>query len=181
MTPGATPLHPTRGVHVLADLWGCDPRLVDDRSFVVAALRRAAVAARATVLEVSAHRFEPQGVTASALLAESHVSIHTWPEYGYAAVDVMTCGTAMRPRTCVGAVRGQLRLKSLKRVVRSGIAGRVPRVCGKRCPRVRGGASEVRRAELVCADGPASGASRGGSDVVGLALPARVPGGPAEP
>src|SRR2546421_1347271 len=101
MTPGATPLHPTRGVHVLADLWGCDPRLVDDRSFVVAALRRAAVAARATVLEVSAHRFEPQGVTASALLAESHVSIHTWPEYGYAAVDVMTCGTAMRPRTCV--------------------------------------------------------------------------------
>ncbi len=78
MTSGDdTAPHPTRGVHVLADFWGCDRQLIDDRDFVVAALRRAAVAARVTVLEVSSHRFEPHGVTATALLAESHLAIHT--------------------------------------------------------------------------------------------------------
>jgi spermidine synthase len=100
--------HPARGVHVLADLWGCDRERIDDRSFVVAALRRAAVAARATVLRVSSHRFEPYGVTAVALLAESHLSIHTWPEHGYAAVDVLTCGTTMQPQTCVDLLQQAL-------------------------------------------------------------------------
>ncbi len=98
----------TRGVHLLADLWGCPPAVLDDRDGVVAAVRRAAVAARATVLGVDAHRFEPHGVTAAALLAESHVAIHTWPESGYAAVDVFTCGPTMRPRDCVEHLREAL-------------------------------------------------------------------------
>jgi spermidine synthase len=113
MTSGDDPApHPTRGVHVLADLWGCDPGLIDDRDFLVAAMRRAAEAAQATVLEVSSHRFEPEGVTAAALLAESHLAVHTWPEHRYAAVDVMTCGPTMQPQSCVdllGAALGATR------------------------------------------------------------------------
>jgi len=57
----------------------------------------AAHAANATLLDVSTHLFEPQGVTGFVLLAESHISIHTWPELGYAAVDVYTCGTSTIP------------------------------------------------------------------------------------
>jgi spermidine synthase len=98
----------TRGVHILADLWGCPADVLDDRDGVVAAVRRAAEAAGATVLGISAHRFEPHGVTAAALLAESHVAIHTWPGSGYAAVDVFTCGPHMRPEECVGRLREAL-------------------------------------------------------------------------
>lgn len=92
---------PPRGVHILAELHGCDPARLDDHDLVVAAVRRAAEAARAAVLDVSSHRFHPHGVTALALLAESHLSIHTWPEHGYAAVDALTCGATMRPQDCV--------------------------------------------------------------------------------
>lgn len=92
---------PNRGVHALADLWGCDQEILDDHDAVVAALRRAVEAAGATVLDVSSHRFAPQGVTAVALLAESHASVHTWPERGYVAIDAMTCGDAMHPQRYV--------------------------------------------------------------------------------
>jgi spermidine synthase len=109
MTNGDDPAPPPpRGVHVLADLWGCDRERIDDPAFVVATLRRAATAARATVLRVNSHRFEPHGVTAVALLAESHLAIHTWPEHGYAAVDALTCGTTMRPQTCVDLLQEAL-------------------------------------------------------------------------
>jgi S-adenosylmethionine decarboxylase len=60
------------------------------------------------VLQVNCHRFAPQGVTAIALLAESHLAIHTWPEHGYAAVDVMSRGTTMRPHAAVDVLREAL-------------------------------------------------------------------------
>ena len=60
-------------------------------------LNRAAKLANATVLNLISNKFEPQGVTAIALLAESHISIHTWPESNYSAVDIFTCGTKMLP------------------------------------------------------------------------------------
>ena len=60
-------------------------------------LNRAAKLANATVLNLISNKFEPQGVTAIALLAESHISIHTWPESNYSAVDIFTCGQNMMP------------------------------------------------------------------------------------
>ena len=60
-------------------------------------LNRAAKLANATVLNLISNKFEPQGVTAIALLAESHISIHTWPESNYSAVDIFTCGQNMLP------------------------------------------------------------------------------------
>ena len=92
-----TPVNNTVGTHCVLELYGCAGHLLDDEQFVRRTLRQAAVEARSTLLGEVSHRFEPQGVTALALLAESHISIHTWPEHGYAAIDVFTCGAHTRP------------------------------------------------------------------------------------
>jgi S-adenosylmethionine decarboxylase len=97
-------------------LYGCPAATLDDIDVIRAAIRDAARAARSTLLHEVAHRFEPQGVTALGLLAESHISVHTWPEVGYAAADVFTCGESCLPeRACealahaLGAARSHLR------------------------------------------------------------------------
>ena len=81
-----------RGIHCIAELYDCPRGLLDDESFITGALRGAVEEGLATLLHEVSHRFHPQGVTALGLIAESHVAIHTWPEVGYAAVDVFTCG-----------------------------------------------------------------------------------------
>lgn len=80
------------GRHLVADYWECDPALLNDCDGITQLLNRAASAAGAKVISIQAHRFENQGVTAIALLAESHISVHTWPRCGYASVDIYTCG-----------------------------------------------------------------------------------------
>ena len=83
--------------HCLLELYRCDCEKLNDESFLRCILNRAAKLANATVLNLSSNKFEPQGVTVSALLAESHISIHTWPESNYSAVDIFTCGKNMMP------------------------------------------------------------------------------------
>ena len=83
--------------HLLLELYGCDCEKLNDESFLRCILDRAAKLANATVLNLISHKFEPQGVTAIALLSESHISIHTWPESNYSAVDIFTCGQNMLP------------------------------------------------------------------------------------
>ena len=87
----------TVGKHCILELYGCDGTKLDDELFLRATITAAAKRAGATLLNLITHRFEPQGVTGLALLAESHISIHTWPESGYAAVDVFTCGDHTMP------------------------------------------------------------------------------------
>jgi S-adenosylmethionine decarboxylase len=86
------------GRHVIAELLGGNPNFLDDESYIRAVLKEAAERAGGTILDVTSHKFKPQGVTALALLSESHISIHTWPENGYAAVDVFTCGSHTNPQ-----------------------------------------------------------------------------------
>ncbi|HEX8667130.1 MAG TPA: adenosylmethionine decarboxylase [Allosphingosinicella sp.] len=82
---------PYQGRHLIADLHGCSG--LDDAELVGSALAAAATAAGATLLDLRLHAFGPgKGITGVALLAESHISIHTWPEHGYAAVDIFMCG-----------------------------------------------------------------------------------------
>ena len=83
--------------HFLLELYRCDCEKLNDESFLRCILNRAAKLANATVLNLISNKFEPQGVTAIALLAESHISIHTWPESNYSAVDIFTCGKNMMP------------------------------------------------------------------------------------
>ncbi len=90
----------TLGTHLLADLHGCDARILNDATRLQAAMRHAAEAAGCVILHAQFHQFEPQGVTGLLLIAESHLSVHTWPEHGYAAIDLYTCGAA-EPRHAI--------------------------------------------------------------------------------
>ncbi len=78
--------------HMLVELFGCSPELIDDLDVVRAAVLEAIAAVGATPLAEAFHRYTPQGVSGTVLIAESHVSVHTWPEHGYAAMDLFTCG-----------------------------------------------------------------------------------------
>jgi len=81
-----------RGQHIVVDYWGCNANLLNDEKKLTQLLCDAARAASIKIISVKSHQFEHQGVTAFALLAESHISIHTWPSHGYAGVDIYTCG-----------------------------------------------------------------------------------------
>ena len=83
--------------HLLLELYRCDYEKLNDESFLRCSLNRASKLANATVLNLISNKFEPQGVTAIALLSESHISIHTWPESNYSAIDIFTCGQNMLP------------------------------------------------------------------------------------
>ncbi len=85
------------GKHCILEMYDCDNTKLNDEAFLRTSLTSATKCAGARLLNLITHRFEPQGVTGLALLAESHISIHTWPERGYAAVDVFTCGDHTMP------------------------------------------------------------------------------------
>lgn len=102
-----TPPFTYDGRHLLADLYGCP--VLDDLALVEDALRAAAVAAGASVIGVHLHHFGPgHGVTGIALLAESHISIHTWPEHGYAAIDIFLCGERHDPAAALAVLDDRL-------------------------------------------------------------------------
>ena len=94
----------TRGRHLLLELRGCRAETLDDLPAVEALMRAAALAAGATIVQAVFHRFAPQGVSGVVVIEESHLSVHTWPEYGYAAVDLYTCGDCA-PQAAVDALR----------------------------------------------------------------------------
>src|SRR4051794_5049435 len=90
------------GVHLIVDLHGA--KGLDDIDLIEATLRRCVDAAGATLLHIHLHHFQPNGVSGVAVLAESHISIHTWPDAGYAALDVFMCGKA-NPDQCIPVLR----------------------------------------------------------------------------
>ncbi len=90
------------GVHLIVDLHGAER--LDDLDYIEATLRRCVAAARATLLHIHLHHFQPNGVSGVAVLAESHISIHTWPDAGFAALDVFMCGSA-DPDACIPVLR----------------------------------------------------------------------------
>ena len=86
------------GTHLMLELNDCNREHLDDLPYIKDALNRAAAEVGAHILGESFHRFHPQGVTGILAIAESHICIHTWPEQGYAAADIFTCGTSFEPR-----------------------------------------------------------------------------------
>lgn len=91
----------TRGRHILAELDGCDPDLLADADGMRGLMEQAARVAELSVLAAHVVQFQESGVSGVLILAESHFSIHTWPEHGYAAVDVYTCGPHGRPELAI--------------------------------------------------------------------------------
>ena len=87
----------TLGRHILAEVFGCEPSLLNAPQAVERIMVRAALQAGAEVREVAFHHFSPQGVSGVVVISESHLAIHTWPELRYAAVDVFTCGDRVDP------------------------------------------------------------------------------------
>jgi S-adenosylmethionine decarboxylase len=91
------------GRHLILELWG--GKNFNSAATVEGALRDAAAACAATLKDVQVYYYNPEGVTGVAVLAESHITIHTWPEYNYAAVDVFTCGEDADPRVAIPVFR----------------------------------------------------------------------------
>jgi S-adenosylmethionine decarboxylase len=91
------------GRHLVLELWGC--RNLNSPDAVEQALREVVAACDVTLLDLRVYPFEPIGVTGVAVLAESHINIHTWPELGYAAVDIFTCGARKDPTAALPVLR----------------------------------------------------------------------------
>ncbi|BAU27459.1 S-adenosylmethionine decarboxylase [Aneurinibacillus soli] len=91
----------TFGRHVAIDVWGVDFELLNSAEFLKNHMVEAAEACGATVLSVQAQQFEPQGATVLVMLSESHISIHTYPEKGFAALDCYTCGETVDPQIAI--------------------------------------------------------------------------------
>lgn len=88
---------PYLGRHLLAEFFDCTPNVLNNNSLVEQLMSEAAVACGATIVKSCFHHFNPYGVSGVIVIAESHLTIHTWPEYGYASVDLYTCGDQCDP------------------------------------------------------------------------------------
>ncbi|HXL05088.1 MAG: S-adenosylmethionine decarboxylase proenzyme [Firmicutes bacterium] len=110
------------GCHILIEAYDCDPKILDDIAVVEETMVNAALRAGAEVREVAFHKFSPQGVSGVVVISESHLSVHTWPEFGYAAVDVFTCGDTVDPMVAVDYIRDEFKARrALTSEVKRGI------------------------------------------------------------
>ena len=110
------------GTHIIVELSDCNSEILSDVDQVSNILVAAAKEAKAEVLQTAFHRFSPQGVSGVVVIAESHLSIHTWPEYGYAAMDIYTCGDRTNPwKACYYAAAAFQAKKMLTTEVRRGL------------------------------------------------------------
>ena len=100
------------GKHLLLELKDCDKEVINDLNYLRDALIEAAEKSGATVLGNSFHPFVPHGVSGVVVIAESHLSIHTWPEYDYAAVDIFTCGDSVKPEIAAEIIIEKLKARN---------------------------------------------------------------------
>ena len=100
------------GKHLLLELKDCNRKVLNDLDFLKGTLLAAANEAGATVLGESFHQFNPHGVSGVVIIAESHLFIHTWPEHGYAAIDIFTCGNSVQPEKAAQKLIRELGAKS---------------------------------------------------------------------
>jgi len=96
------------GRHVIAELYDCDKELINDHEFIEEIMLRAVEVSGATIVKPVFHKFNPHGVSGVVVIAESHFSIHTWPEYGYCALDIFTCGDVIDNYSALTFVKEKL-------------------------------------------------------------------------
>jgi S-adenosylmethionine decarboxylase len=85
------------GQHLLVEFYDCNRAVLNSQSLIRTHMEEAAITSNATIVQSVFHTFNPHGVSGVVVIAESHLAIHTWPEYNYAAVDLFTCGTGVNP------------------------------------------------------------------------------------
>ncbi|MBI3543064.1 MAG: adenosylmethionine decarboxylase [Deltaproteobacteria bacterium] len=124
------------GKHVLVEYHGCDAATLDDRARLREVLLEAVARSGARIITDVFHQFSPQGVTGVVVIAESHVSIHTWPEHGYAAVDIFSCSDRMDTAVVVEGVRAGLGSASVqvRELARGQLDEKLPDVAPPRPP-----------------------------------------------
>ncbi len=83
------------GKQTMLELYGCKKTLLNNKAFIEDTMLQAAKAAKATIIEHYFHQFSPYGISGTVVIAESHINIHTWPEYDFAAIDIFTCSQQM--------------------------------------------------------------------------------------
>lgn len=102
------------GKHLTVDMYGCSFETLDNLEFIQSAIMTAVRESNMTLLNFSHHKFEPHGLTVLALLANSHLSIHTYPELGFAALDVFSCGDLSRPDKAIAILKTFLKPEKTK-------------------------------------------------------------------
>ncbi len=103
------------GLHVYGNLYGCDSELLKDEVYLTKVVKYAAEVANATILATYSYKFGVTGgVSVIAIVAESHISIHTWPEHEYATVDVYTCGSKTKPLLAFDYIARSLNAKKVE-------------------------------------------------------------------
>jgi len=103
----------TLGRHVLVELYECHPDFLNDIELVKDAMLEGARKAKLTIVDSIFHKFAPHGVSGVVVISESHLAIHTWPEYGYAALDFFTCGPDTDPWIAQGYVTAGFKAKKV--------------------------------------------------------------------
>lgn len=101
------------GIHLIVEAWQAPAHLLNNPNIIRQALLKGIEAGEATLIDLCIHQFSPQGVTATATLAESHIAIHTWPEYGYFAADLFFCGQG-KPQEALRILHTSLQAKQIK-------------------------------------------------------------------
>jgi len=99
------------GRHLLAEFYDCDPEMINNCALVEKYMKEAAKKSGATIIKSVFHSFQPHGISGVVVIAESHLAIHTWPEYGYAAVDLFTCGNNVDPWIAYKYLKEKFRAK----------------------------------------------------------------------
>lgn len=106
----------TMGRHVIAEMWDCNIDILNDMGQIEQIFVNAALKAGAEIREVAFHKFAPQGVSGVVIISESHLTIHSFPEHGYASIDVYTCGDIIDPNVACDYISNALESKQCEKV-----------------------------------------------------------------
>lgn len=112
------------GRHILAEIYGCDSAILNNKETIEKVMVESALKSGAEVREVAFHKFNPQGLSGVVIISESHLTIHTWPELNYAAVDIFTCGDKINPWDALNYLTNYLKASNMTATeVKRGIFG----------------------------------------------------------
>lgn len=101
------------GNHLIIELYECSSKKINDLDFVESTMLDAARKSGAEIIKYAFHKFNPHGVSGIIVIAESHFSIHTWPEYGYCALDIFTCGDTIKGERALKYLKKEFKAKNI--------------------------------------------------------------------